>query len=200
MSYLHWKRGADLACSLIVYVFVSPILLILCIFLYRAQGWPLFYFQKRTGYLGKPFTIWKLRTLPVSYPDPQFSYEGVPADFVFPSPDVSKLAPIQRLLRKSGLDELPQLTQIVLGQMSFIGPRPEMVELSNCYSAQQRMRLNVRPGLTGLAQVRGKEGIKYHQKIRYDLFYVKHMSWRLDCWIVIQTFHYVLRHMWHHEK
>ncbi|MFC4355126.1 sugar transferase [Chryseomicrobium palamuruense] len=200
MSYLHWKRGADLAGSLVFFLLFSPFLFILCLYLYFVQGRPLFYIQQRAGYLGKPFLIWKLRTLPVTYSDPQFTYQGVPADFIFPSPDLSQLAPIQRFLRRSGLDELPQLTQIVMGHMSFIGPRPEMIELSKCYSPQQQKRLNARPGLAGLAQVRGKEGIKYHQKIRYDLFYVQHMSWRLDCWIFLQTIHYFLRQVMKHEK
>jgi len=115
---------------------------------------------------------------------PSFSFSHIPDHFLFPEPSQEQVSSFQRTLRRSGLDELPQLILLLNGTMSLVGPRPEMVQLAKCYTVSHQERLAVKPGLTGLAQVCGRERLKYRHKIRYDLFYIQKQSFRLDCWIL----------------
>lgn len=142
------------------------------------DGFPVLYLQERTGLYGKSFTILKYRTMtyvPGRQPDlfdTQYQY----------------ITPLGRLLRRLSLDELPQLFNIFLGDMSFVGPRPLLPGRLKAYTPKQSQRLSVRPGLTGLAQIKSRHNITHSSRIRYDLLYVNNMSFALDLKILMYSF------------
>lgn len=181
------KRMLDILLSLIGIITLSPLFITIALLLLIVHGKPIFYRQNRLGQNGRAFCLWKFRTLPLSYKDPNFSFSEIPSEFTFPSPDLNRLSMVQRRLRESGLDELPQLFNILKGDMSIVGPRPEMEELAICYSNYQMKRLAVKPGLTGLAQIRGRNDVAYRHKIKYDIFYINNQSLSFDYWIVRRT-------------
>ena len=119
--------------------------------------------------------------------------EGVPADFIFKTASDSEVTSIGKILRKCSLDELPQLWNVLVGQMSLVGPRPEIPEITAFYNSQQAKRLLVKPGLTGYAQVNGRSEISHGKKIEYDLYYVENCSLLLDYKIFCATISYVIR-------
>ena len=120
----------------------------------------------------------------------QWGY-GVPKNFTFTKPDHIKVTRVGKVYRKYSIDELPQLWNVLIGEMSLVGPRPEMVEITAHYSPTQKKRLFIRPGITGYAQIRGRSTITHGEKLTYDLYYVDNCSFFLDlkilictCWIV----------------
>lgn len=142
-------------------------------------GSPVLFRQVRTGWRGREFAIVKLRTMrDAAYPD---------------EPDVDRTPPLGRLLRQTSLDELPQLWNILVGDMSLIGPRPTLPEQVVHYSERQRGRLSVRPGVTGWAQVNGRNSLGWPERIELDLWYVAHRSLGLDLRIVGLTLLRVVR-------
>lgn len=185
VSYV--KRPLDICLSIVAFLLLFPVFTYLSIVLLCKQGKPVLFKQDRLGKDSKPFRIHKFRTMPTDIASPQFSFQTIPDTFTFPQPLTTSLTPLQQKLRASGLDELPQLLEIITGKMSIVGPRPEQSDLASRYSAHHQKRLQVRPGLTGLAQIRGRETMRYRHKIRYDLFYIQHASFRLDCWIIWQS-------------
>lgn len=186
--YRHFvKPVLDTSMACLFLIGGIPLFVVLFVILFRYQQRPILYQQLRMGKKGKPFVLWKFRTLPLETTPPVFSFHEIPDHFLFPDPPLKSLSIIQQFLRKSGLDELPQLVMIVKGEMSFVGPRPEMVELASRYSQLHQQRLEVRPGITGLAQIRGRDHISYRHKIRYDLFYIRHQSFLLDAWILWES-------------
>jgi lipopolysaccharide/colanic/teichoic acid biosynthesis glycosyltransferase len=136
---------------------------------------PVIYRQERIGRDGRPFTLLKLRTM-IAAP------EGNP---VFPASD--RITRVGRLLRRTSVDELPQLVNVLRGEMSIVGPRPTLAYQVERYTPRQRRRLLVRPGLTGLAQVRGRNAITWTERIEYDLEYVERQSLRLDLRLLCAT-------------
>lgn len=186
--YRHFvKPVLDTSMACLFLIGGIPLFLLIFVVLYRSQHRPVLFRQLRMGKKGKPFLLWKFRTLPVETTPPVFSFPEIPDHFLFPDPPIGSISVIQQFLRKSGLDELPQLLMIVKGEMSFVGPRPEMVELAARYSKLHQQRLKVRPGITGLAQIRGRDQISYRHKIRYDLFYIRNQSFLLDLWILWES-------------
>lgn len=186
--YRHFvKPVLDTSMACLFLIGGIPLFLLIFVVLYRYQHRPVLFRQLRMGKKGKPFLLWKFRTLPVETTPPVFSFPEIPGHFLFPDPPIGSISSIQQFLRKSGLDELPQLLMIVKGEMSFVGPRPEMVELASRYSRLHQQRLEVRPGITGLAQIRGRDQISYRHKIRYDLFYIRNQSFLLDSWILWES-------------
>ena len=118
---------------------------------------------------------------------------GVPDDFIFKSPNNEEISKFGRLLRKTSIDELPQLINVLRGEMSLIGPRPEIPEITECYNEKQNNRLLLKPGLTGLAQVNGRADSCHGNKIDHDLYYVKNISFKMDMKILVLTILIILK-------
>ena len=170
------KPFFDFCFALSLLCFVIPLLLIvlLCLFI-QNNGTP-FFSQTRPGKHGKPFTIYKLKTMRDTRSD---SGELLP--------DHQRTTPIGSIIRKLSLDELPQLWNILKGDMSFVGPRPLLPEYLPLYSKEQEKRHVVKPGITGWAQVNGRNTISWKQKFDYDLWYIQHQSFILDIKILGMT-------------
>jgi lipopolysaccharide/colanic/teichoic acid biosynthesis glycosyltransferase len=172
----HFKRLFDLTLAMIGIIIVSPIFLIVTIGLYIAnQGKP-FFFQIRPGKNDRLFKIIKFKTM-----NDKKDAEGNLL------PDAERLTKIGAFVRKTSLDELPQLINVIKGDMSLIGPRPLLPEYLPLYNATQKRRHDVRPGITGWAQVNGRNAISWSQKFEYDVWYVKNLNVFLDLKILFLT-------------
>lgn len=198
--YLLVKRICDVILSIILLILCSPLHLIICILLYIDDGSPVLFRQIRIGKDGQPFVIMKFRTMPYVekntaggiYKDKNWQ-NGVPDAFVFKSSSPPNATKLGKLLRKSSLDELPQLFNVIKGDMSLIGPRPEIPEIVKYYNHEQKERLLVKPGITGYAQIRGRSNINHGEKMMFDQYYIEAMSWKLDCKILVSTILCVLK-------
>lgn len=181
----------DILGSLILLIILSPLLLIFSIISYLDSGFPIFFSQQRGGWNEQIFLIRKFRTMESSGRDSSgHSYQwgyGVPNNFTFTMPDHIKVTKVGKVYRKYSIDELPQLWNVLIGDMSLVGPRPEMIEITAHYSTIQKKRLSLRPGITGYAQVRGRSTITHGEKLKYDLYYVDNCSFLLDLKILIYT-------------
>ncbi|MDX8343247.1 sugar transferase [Rossellomorea sp. YZS02] len=190
---LNSKRMMDIVISLISMILLSPIFLLIYLLIMMMDGRPVIFKQTRTGINHTPFTIYKFRTMRESNEVEYGWKDKVPDDFVFKgehNPDITTLG---KILRKTSLDELPQLLNVLKGDMSMVGPRPEVPRITRYYDEQQRQRLLVKPGMTGYAQVNGRSDMNHGQKIFYDLYYVYNQSLRLDLKILLKTIGTVLR-------
>jgi len=165
------KRIFDLAIGLVALILIAPILLLVALVVRVCMGSPILFRQTRPGLLGRPFRIMKFRTMSA----------GVATD------DASRLTKTGRLLRSMSLDELPQLFNVLKGDMSLIGPRPLLMQYLQRYSREQSRRQHVRPGITGWAQVNGRNALSWEEKFRLDVWYVDRVSFPLDCWIMCLT-------------
>jgi len=154
----------------------SPLMAVALAAVYISLGRPLFFTQNRPGLGGRLFTIYKLRTM-----DGRRDAEGNLL------PDDQRLRGAGRVIRSLSLDELPQLYNVLRGEMSFIGPRPLLEEYLPLYNEEQKRRHEVKPGITGWAQVNGRNAISWEQKFAYDVWYVDHLSWRQDLRIALLT-------------
>ncbi len=168
-----WKRPLDLALAAILIVLLAPPLGLIALAVVLDLGRPLLYRQRRIGLAGRPFEILKFRTMR--------------AVGETPLPDGVRLTRLGRLLRRWSLDELPQLLNILRGQMSFIGPRPLLERYLAAYTSEERRRHLVRPGLTGWAQIHGRNDLAWDRRLALDVWYVDHVSPRLDATIAVQT-------------
>ncbi|HCQ14069.1 sugar transferase [Flavobacterium sp.] len=176
MYKLFFKRVIDFLAAVIVLLLISPIFLILIVFLAIANDGKPFFVQKRPGKNGKIFSIVKFKTM----------NDRKNADGNLLS-DAERLTKIGSFVRKTSLDEIPQLINVVKGDMSLIGPRPLLVHYLPLYSDVQKNRHNVRPGITGWAQVNGRNAISWGKKFEYDVWYVNNISLLLDIKIVLLT-------------
>lgn len=177
-----WQRGAkrvfDALFSSAALILLAPALLILAALTQAAGRGPVFFSQDRIGRHGRPFRLRKFRTMPAGRtPDP---LELVPLEH-------PELNPAGRFMRRFKLDELPQLFNVLLGDMAIVGPRPTLPDQVERYDPFQRRRLEVRPGLTGLAQVNGNAAIPWPERIRYDVAYVDRCGPALDLVILART-------------
>lgn len=170
------KRLFDIVFSLLAIIILSPILLIISILVRILIGTPIFFTQQRPGYKGRPFLIYKFRTMTERLD----SSGGL-------LPDAERLTPLGHFLRALSLDELPELFNILRGDMSFVGPRPLLMQYLPLYSPEQARRHDVVPGLTGWAQVNGRNTITWPDKFKYDVWYVDHWSFWLDIKIIFIT-------------
>lgn len=179
-----------------VLICLSPILLIIAILIIIDDGFPVFFKQKRSGLNNQPFNMYKFRSMKnKQIPVPSNSHndydweDGVPDDFIFKtaSEDNPNITKIGLFIRKYSLDELPQFINVLKGDMSIIGPRPEILPISKCYDHYQRKRLLVKPGITGWAQVNGRSEMDHGTKIEHDLYYVNNFSILLDIKILFKT-------------
>lgn len=186
-----WKRVFDIAGSLFILSCCLPLFLAIAMTMLVFSERPIFFSQTRTGMDNKKFRILKFRTMKVSMQnEKKHTYdweEGVPDHFQFKRESDDCVTPIGKFLRKYSLDELPQLLNVLVGDMSLVGPRPEIPAITHLYSHRQAQRLLVKPGITGYAQVNGRSDINHGKKIEYDLYYVQHRSLRLDVKIIVAT-------------
>ena len=179
------KRALDLVVALPLAVVLSPAMAVIALLVRRDSPGPALFRQQRIGYAGRPFTLLKYRTMVVGA-------EGMGAGLAVVAGD-SRITPLGATLRRLSLDELPQLWNIVRGDMSLVGPRPTVASQVARYDARQRGRLAARPGLTGLAQVTGRNAIPWSERIEIDLAYVARWSMRRDLAILARTALVVLR-------
>ncbi|MBD8048014.1 sugar transferase [Clostridium faecium] len=183
------KRLMDIILSLIGIIILSPIFLILTIWIKLDSKGPAVFKQVRVGKNGKNFTIYKFRTMVVSA-ESKRELEIDPnnmENFVFQSKSDNRVTKAGAFLRKTSLDEIPQLFNVLFGHMSLIGPRPEIPDVVKYYPENYYQRLLVLPGITGLAQVNGRGEIELGKTIYYDLTYIKNFSLWLDIKILFQT-------------
>lgn len=191
------KRLFDIVVSSVLIVCCIPLFLILAVVIVVSSGRPVFFLQERIGIDNQFFTIIKFRSMKSSkHNQLKHAYvwtEGVPDHFTFKTGFDEAVTPIGRVLRKYSLDELPQLFNVYLGDMSLVGPRPEIPEITMHYTLEQAQRLQVKPGITGYAQVNGRSEINHGKKIEHDLYYVKKQSFLLDLKIIFLTIAYVVK-------
>jgi lipopolysaccharide/colanic/teichoic acid biosynthesis glycosyltransferase len=177
MFYRRWgKRALDLVLATLALVLLSPVLLILWIISLVKIGSPVLFRQKRPGQHGEIFEIMKLRSMR----DDRDAEGNL-------LPDEVRLVPYGKFLRSSSLDELPGLFNVLRGEMSLVGPRPLLVKYLPLYNEEQMRRHDVRPGITGWAQVNGRNAISWDQKFAFDLYYVDNLSLGLDIKIMAMT-------------
>ena len=170
------KRALDLMIALPALILLSPVLLLVSLLILVTLGRPILFTQVRPGLDGRPFRLIKFRTMSNCG-----SLDGAPL------PDDQRLGKIGRLLRSTSLDEVPELINVLRGDMSLVGPRPLLMEYLPLYSAEQFRRHQVRPGLTGLAQVGGRNALSWDEKFALDLRYVDQWSMALDLKILAKT-------------
>lgn len=178
-SYI--KRAIDVVLSLLLLILLSPILLLSIVILAITQRGKMFFLQERPGRYGRLFRIIKLRTM----------NNDANEDGSLKS-DEERLTKVGGFLRSTSLDELPQLWNVLRGDMSLIGPRPLLKEYLPLYSPMQARRHEVRPGITGWAQVHGRNAISWERKFELDVWYVDHLTFLTDLKIVAMTIHHVL--------
>jgi len=178
------KRSFDLLSASIGLVVLSPLMAWLYFAVKKDSPGPGIFRQRRVGKGGKEFDFFKFRSMYVEAPQ----YAVNPLDKG--DPRVTKLG---RFLRRTSLDELPQLWNVFIGEMSIVGPRPEMPFIVDTYNEMQRERLNVKPGITGLWQISADRALPIHENIDHDLYYIEHQSFLLDLVIIIETFFFALR-------
>lgn len=170
------KRCFDLVCSAILLLMTLPLLGLLAIGVLVISGRPILFIQRRAGRGGRPFYMYKFRTMRNA-----FDETGRLLD------DKLRMTWFGQLLRSSSLDELPELINVLQGEMSLVGPRPLLVEYVDRYTEQQRRRLEVLPGITGWAQIQGRNSLTWERKFELDVWYVDHKSILLDLKILVYT-------------
>ena len=170
------KRMFDLLATSIGLIVILPMLLVISLLVRIILGIPIFFRQQRPGYKGKPFTTYKFRTMTNRCgPDGKML------------PDAERLNPFGRFLRSTSLDDLPQLLNVLRGEMSLVGPRPLLMQYLNRYTPEQMRRHDVLPGITGWAQIHGRNVLDWDEKFRLDLWYVDHRTFWLDMKILFMT-------------
>lgn len=194
-KYPEWqlaaKRVLDLAVSIIMLILVSPLWLVIALWISFDSPGPVIFKQTRVGLHGMPYTIYKFRTMVTNADEIMKAKLKKVEDlenFVFQEKDDPRITRSGRFLRKTSLDELPQLINILIGNMSLVGPRPEVPEIAKHYTVEQHKRLDVLPGVTGLAQVNGRSELTLGETMAYDLKYVQNWSIWLDLQILWKTF------------
>jgi sugar transferase EpsL len=176
------KRVLDVIAAAVALLILSPVLLVLASLELILVGSPILFLQERPGYRGRPFYIIKFRTMTDSR-DPRGS----------PLADSVRLTPLGRLMRSLSLDELPELLNILRGDMSFVGPRPLLMQYLPLYTAEQRRRHEAYPGLTGWAQINGRNAVDWPARFKLDVWYVDHWSFWLDLKILAITLWKVIK-------
>lgn len=181
--YKYIKRAMDFLVAVILLTVLSPLMLLAATLIAVNRDGPILFKQKRPGKDGKIFTVYKFRTMSTALIDRNGKELS----------DFERMTRIGKFLRKTSIDELPQLFNIIKGDMSFIGPRPLLTEYLGLYSPEQMRRHEVLPGISGWAQVNGRNTLTWEQKFAYDIYYVDHYSFSMDMKIFFKTIENVLR-------
>jgi len=170
------KRLFDIIASIIFIILFAPILLVLCFLVRRKMGSPIIFSQVRPGLNARPFTMIKFRSMIDAYDE-----KGEPL------PDSERLTRFGKFLRSSSIDELPEIWNVLKGDMSLVGPRPLLMEYVPLYTPEQAKRMDIRPGVTGWAQVNGRNAISWEKKFEMDVWYVENRTLWLDIKIIFMT-------------
>ncbi|MFZ3372252.1 MAG: sugar transferase [Desulfitobacteriaceae bacterium] len=181
ITYVKIKRAMDLLFSITLLIAASPIMLCAAVAIRLGSQGPVFFKQERPGKDGVIFTIYKFRTMRL-----ETEKDGRPLS------DMERMTSAGSLLRKFSVDELPQLFNILKGDMSFIGPRPLLVQYLERYTPEQMRRHEVTPGISGWAQINGRNGVDWETRFEYDVWYVEHISFGTDFRIFLKTLAIVL--------
>lgn len=176
------KRALDFILALLFLLLFWWVLLIFFLLVRIKLGNPVIFTQERPGKDGKVFSIYKFRTM---------TDEKDESGKLLP--DLQRLTPFGRKMRDLSIDELPEILNVLKGDMAFVGPRPLLVEYLDLYNSKQRHRHDVRPGITGYAQVHGRNAVSWEERFDMDLFYVRNCSFQLDCSILAETVRVVLQ-------
>jgi len=177
-----FKRLFDLILSLSGLIVLLPVLFIICLFQVIDHGLSPFFFQTRAGLFGKPFKVVKFKTM-------RDERDGDGKLL----PDEFRITRFGRILRTLSLDEIPQLVNVIIGEMSLIGPRPLPMSYVTRYNAVQRKRLHVRPGITGYAQINGRNFLDWNKRFELDVYYVENLTFVMDITIIMKTIGKVLK-------
>lgn len=189
------KRCFDVIVSILLLIVTLPLMLIIAALIKSDSKGPVIFKQERVGMGGKPFTILKFRTMVKNAEDLfklDIDKDNVGA-FVFQDKNDSRVTRVGSFLRRTSLDELPQLINVLFGTMSLVGPRPEIPAVAKYYNDIQKLRLNVKPGITGLAQVSGRGEIELDKTIAYDLEYIRKFCFWYDIEILFKTIFVVFK-------
>lgn len=170
------KRFFDIVASATALLLLAPVMVILALLIRKKLGGPVFFSQIRPGLKGQPFRMIKFRTMT--------NARNLDGDLL---PDTERLPPFGRWLRATSMDELPELWNVVKGDMSLVGPRPLLIEYLPLYSKEQARRHKVRPGITGWAQVNGRNALSWDEKFALDVWYVDNQSFMIDSRILYMT-------------
>lgn len=170
------KRIFDVIFSFVILLLTAPFIVITYILVILKLGRPAIFKQTRPGYLGKAFNIYKFRTM--------LNTTDKDGELL---PNEERRHPVGNLIRKTSLDELPQLVNVIKGDISLVGPRPLLMEYLPLYNEFQRKRMNVKPGITGWAQINGRNAISWEKKFELDVWYVENQSMKLDLFILYKT-------------
>ena len=176
------KRFLDLVLTILLMVILSPVLCLVGVIVYAAMGRPILFVQRRRGFKGCPFMIRKFRTMKIIVKTENRIV-----------PDEQRLTRLGSVLRRWSLDELPELMNVLRGKMSLVGPRPLLMEYLDRYTPEQARRHEIRPGITGWAQVNGRNAVSWEEKFKFDVWYVDHVSFGLDMKILWKTLIQVLK-------
>lgn len=194
------KRLMDVVLSALALIVSAPVFVVVAAAIKLDDAGPVFFRQPRAGQGSRVFQMIKFRTMSVADPggdalDTSTWFGGVPDDFVFKTSESGsdRITRVGRFLRRTSLDEVPQLLNVLTGDMALVGPRPEILPIVERYSSAQAVRLSVKPGLTGWAQVTGRSLHDHGQKMAADRYYVEHASMRLDVYILVRTVWVALR-------
>lgn len=177
-----FKRVIDVLISFFALLMLWPLFIVIAILIKKEDKGPVFYMQRRTGKDGKVFEMYKFRSMNV-----------VPRGQEMTISHDKRVTKIGKFLRNTSLDELPQFINVLVGDMSFIGPRPWITEYYDNFTDEQKRRVEVKPGIIGLAQAKGRNGLTIFQKINYDIEYVNNISFKMDCKILIESIKIVLK-------
>ena len=181
-TYYAFKRGLDILGSVTGLLLLSPVLAVVAAAIRLTMGSPVFFRQLRPGHRGMPFTLIKFRTMTGA--------RDVDGSLL---PDEHRLTRLGSRLRRSSLDELPELWNVLKGEMSLVGPRPLLIQYLDRYTPEQARRHDVKPGITGWAQINGRNALSWDQKFQLDLWYLDHQSLWLDLRILARTCWQVLK-------
>ena len=178
--YRFFKRGLDIVISLIALIILSPVLLVTAVAVKLDSAGPVIFKQERLGVKGKVYTMYKFRSMTV----------GAEKSGVYSNKHDARVTKVGKIIRATSIDELPQLINILKGDMSLIGPRPALTYHPwtwDKYTDEQKRMFDVRPGITGWAQVHGRKDVEWHKRIELNVWYVDHMSFALDVKILFMT-------------